>query len=216
METKTILSKTFEDLTTETSRRTGELNAAEKELKSLTCKHQLATKAVSLHAEECNVLRVVGELLQQKIKERVEKLVTMVLRGIFGPDYRFFLDIDHKRGQAVATPMIEFPFKGEMICAEVRDAKGGGIVNVTAFVLQVVVLSLSRPRLAKVMILDEVFKNVSREYLPKVAELLGTLSRITKIQFVLVTHKGEFAEAADKVFEVSKNEAGVTKIKERE
>ena len=96
----------------------------------------------------------------------------------------------------------------------ILDAHGGGVVNVAAFVLQVIVLALTKPKLAKVMMLDESFRNVSREYLSRVAELLKKLNKITGIQFILVTHKHELAEDADKIFEVKKDENGKTIIKE--
>lgn len=212
--TRSPISKTYDDLNREAQRRAGELAAARKDLGQHEADLKAWQEKVELHGEECDVLRIVGELLHERVRQRVEVLVTMALRSVFDSDYRFWIDMDHKRGQAVATPMIEFTFRGNPVSVEAKDAKGGGIVGVTAFVLQLVVLTLTRPRLARVMVLDERFRHVSREYLSKVAQLLKKLSDITKIQFILVTHKTEFVDSADKVFNVSKTGEGVTVIRE--
>ena len=209
------ISKTYDELSREAQRRIGELGAARQDLEQHESELENWQERVELHGEECDVLRIVGELLHERIRQRVETLVTMAQRSVFGPDYRFWIDMDHKRGQAVATPMIEFTFRGNPVSLPVIDAKGGGIVAVTAFVLQLVVLVLKRPKLAKVMVLDEKFKHVSREYLPKVATLVKKLSDMIGMQFIQVTHKTEFVDAADKVFDVSKTGDGVTVIKEQ-
>jgi len=208
----TTTLQTYSRLTAEVNRRTGELAAAKKDLREADSKLIEASQSAELHSHECDALRIAEELLRERVRNRVEKLVTMALKSVFGDGYRFWLDLDHKRGQATATPMIEFPFKGNKVSAAVQDAKGGGIVNVTGFVLQTVVLVLTRPKLARVVVLDEIFKNVSREYLPKVAELLQTLSKLTKVQFILVTHKLELSATADRVFNVTKTKDGITKV----
>ena len=209
-----VLLTRYDSLTKDVSSREGELRAAVKLFKAEKESLKENERLAEIHGEECDVLRIVGELLRERIRQRVETLVTMALRSVFGPDYRFWIEMSHKRGQAVAVPMVEFMFRGKEVSVPVQDAKGGGIVSVTAFVLQLVVLTLTRPKLERVMVMDERFRHVSREYLPKVAELLKKLSDITGMQFILVTHKDEFSENADRVFRVSKTDEGVTEIEQ--
>jgi len=188
--------------------------AVEQRDRSVADLEQASSQVVML-GKECDALRVVGELLRESVKAKVEKLVTTALRSIYGrDDYEFVMEFELQRGQMTATPMLRSTFKGETITVPVSDAHGGGIVNVVAFVLRVVVLVLTRPQLQRVIIADESFRNVSREYLPRVAEFLRSLHDVTGVQVVMVTHQPEMIEAADKVYRVTKDEDGVTKVKE--
>ena len=109
--------------------------------------------------------------------------------------------------------MLTSDFNGKEIEMPLIDGHGGGLVNVAAFVLQTIVLVLTRPRLKRTLILDERFANLFRGNLPKVSELMRKLHEVTGTQFILVTQRPELAEYADKVFKV-RSEKGKTIIEE--
>ncbi len=208
-----MIISSFEELVKKVERRSGALEAAKADLKTLEQNLNTAETAVVLHAGECDVLKLISDILRERIKERVEHLVTMGLRSVFErPDYRFELDMDLKRGQMTATPMLVSLFGDIEIKTPVMDSHGGGLVNVTAFILQAVVLALTKPKLAQVMMLDERFKNVSRNFLHNITELLKKLHEVTGIQFVLVTQRPELAQDADMIYEVD-NVRGKTVVK---
>jgi len=204
----------YQTLTSKTDIEQGKLEAYKETLDGLRVKIQKVEKAVELHGHECDALRIVSEILRERIRARVEHLTTLAVRSVFGKDdYRFELEMEPKRGQMTATPMFASRFKDQEIVVPVKDARGGGIVNVVSFVLREVVRALTRPRVAPVSIGDETFKNVSREYLPKIAQLLQKLHDTTGVQFIIVTHKSELAEIG-KVFHVSKDAEGLTIVEE--
>ena len=89
---------------------------------------------------------------------------------------------------------------------DIIDGHGGGVVDVTAFILQVIVLLALSNKLEKVIIADEAFKHVSQEYLSNVAQFMQYLNEITGIQIIMVTHKSEFLDVADKKYEVRLND----------
>ncbi len=62
--------------------------------------------------------------------------------------------------------------------------------------------------------MDETFKHLSRNHLPKAGELVKEMSERLGLQVILVSHKDEFAEVADRVFDVSIVE-GETRIEVR-
>lgn len=205
----------FSEHSTWATRKAGELDAARKMLKDSQKMLDKADKDVALHEEECNVLRIMGELLRERIKKRVENLVTLALRSVFqNQDYRFELDMELKRGQMNAIPMLISKFKGKYIKQPVLDGHGGGPADIIMFVLQAVVLVLTHPRLARTMLLDERFAHV-RDEIGNVATLLRKFHEITGIQFVIITKEQELCEAADKVYDVSKATDGTTIFKER-
>lgn len=205
----------FSELTTWATRKTGELDIIRKTLKENEVVLANATKAVTLHAEECTVLKIMGELLRERIKKRLENLVTLALRSVFqNNDYRFELDMDLKRGQMIATPMLISRFKGEEIRQTVLNGHGGGPADIIMFVLQAVVLVLTHPKLNRIMLLDERFSHV-RDEIGDVAVLLRKFHDITGIKFVIITKEKDLCEAADKIYDVTKISDGTTVFKER-
>jgi DNA repair exonuclease SbcCD ATPase subunit len=65
------------------------------------------------------------------------------------------------------------------------------------------------------IILDEPFKFISRDLQERAGEILKTLSKKMNLQILMVTHIPEFIEVADKVFEVKKNDKGISRVIER-
>lgn len=72
-------------------------------------------------------------------------------------------------------------------------AAGGGVVDVAAFALRVSCLMLHRPRLSKVVVLDEPFRFVSAEYQENVGRMLEELASDLDLQVIMVTHNEELS-----------------------
>ena len=209
------IAQRYSDLTSWMAGKSGELRSAKQRHQKVSDDLKDYSEAVILHSDECEILRITGELLRERIKGRVENLVTSGIRSVFGrEDYRFELDMQPKRGQMTATPMLINEFRGTEIRQPVMEAHGGGLVNVVAFVLQAVVLALTRPKLRRIMVLDEVFKNV-RDEMDNVGMLLRKFHDITGISFIVVTKAHELCDAADIVYDASKDSTGATKFDRR-
>jgi DNA repair exonuclease SbcCD ATPase subunit len=71
------------------------------------------------------------------------------------------------------------------------NSTGGGVVDVASFALRVACLILHRPRLSKVMVLDEPFKFVSAQYRDRVRTMLERLSQDLDMQIIMVSHIDE-------------------------
>lgn len=153
-----------------------------------------------------NVFKMLLEVKKQEIKDRIENLVTKGLRTIFErDDYEFVIKMEIKRGVMSAKPMLISNFNNDKLESDIIDSHGGGLVDVTSFLLQVIVmLSLSRD-VERLIIADEPFKHVSREYLSNIAEFMKYLNEISDVQLIIVTHKSELIEYADKAFDVRLN-----------
>jgi ABC-type sulfate/molybdate transport systems ATPase subunit len=72
-------------------------------------------------------------------------------------------------------------------------ASGGGVIDVAAFALRVACLMLHRPKLSKVVVLDEPFRFVSAQYQDNVRTMLEELTRDLKMQIVMVSHNENLA-----------------------
>ncbi len=72
-------------------------------------------------------------------------------------------------------------------------ASGGGVVDVAAFALRAACLMLHRPRLTKLLVLDEPFRFVSAEYQDNIRSMLEQLAQDLGLQIILVTHNQTIA-----------------------
>jgi len=80
------------------------------------------------------------------------------------------------------------------------NSYGGGVVNVIGLLLRLILIK--RFKLAKLIVLDEQFNNVSADYLPTVSALLKTLTDKHGYTILAVTHQPILADAADSIFQV--------------
>lgn len=136
------------------------------------------------------ILQHLAQAVQQKAHQKISEVVTLCLRAVFGEDaYEFGIEFERKRGKTEAI----LKFKRGELDADPLSATGGGVVDVAAFALRVSCLMLHRPKLSKLIILDEPFKFVSAQYRSKVRTMLEELSQDLKIQIVMVTHSEELS-----------------------
>jgi len=105
-----------------------------------------------------------------------------------GNSYQFVLEEQHKD--------LKDPVDGPIM-----DTFGGGVVNVVQFLLRVIMIQ--RFGLAKFMVLDECFNNVSSQYVPAVSSLLRRLCDDRGFNIFLITQNHNLAAASDRVYEVS-------------
>lgn len=150
-----------------------------------------------------------GDTLRQELEQKVQHLVTYGLQTVFGPNYAFQVTSEFK-GNSVRT---EFFLVDHGTPIPFIQSAGGGITDVTAFLLRVVMLSITKPQQSPVIILDEPFKFVSREYFDNLGQLLQELTNTLGIQLIMVTHKPELIPYATTLIEVSQaNQTSKAKI----
>ena len=126
----------------------------------------------------------VAQDIQNRIYKKIDSIVTKCLTAIFDDPYGFKMIFEQKRNKTEARLVFtrgEYEF-------DPMDASGGGVVDVAAFALRVASLIISRPRLRKVIVMDEPFKFVSAEYHERCRDMLLALSNEFDIQFIIVTH----------------------------
>ena len=138
--------------------------------------------------EAQRLVQAVAEQVQQQAHRQIASVVTRCLKSVFGEDaYEFRINFERKRGKTEARLL----FTRDGLDVDPLEAAGGGVVDVAAFALRLACLCLSLPRKRKLLVLDEPFRFVSREYRPHVRELLLTLAKEMQVQIIMVTHAEE-------------------------
>ena len=145
---------------------------------------------------------------QGRVKTFVEDVVTQALSTIYGDNHSFELEYDQKRNQVEATPWIVID--GERNSP--RDEVGGGILDIASLAMRLAVWALTDPLPSRTFLLDEPSKFLSVDMQPEFGRMLAELADMLDVQFVVVTHSPEVAEAAGKTYTIVKGGDGVSKV----
>ena len=156
----------------------------------------LEHEAAAKRAQE--LLQSVAEQVQQHAHQQLAGVVTRCLKAVFGEDeaYEFKINFAKKRGRTEAELL--FVREGKEI--DPLSASGGGAVDVASFALRLACLMLLRPPVRRLLVLDEPYKFLSKEYRPRVRALLEELAKELDLQVIQVTHAPDLV--CGKVIEV--------------
>jgi DNA repair exonuclease SbcCD ATPase subunit len=130
------------------------------------------------------LVQEVAQHVQQQVHNRIASVVSRCLKAVFDEPYEFKIHFERKRGRTAAR--LVFVRDGMEIVP--MQGSGGGVLDVAGFALRIACLVLARPKVRRLLVLDEPFKFVSSEYRERVRDLLETLAEEMGIQFVMVTH----------------------------
>lgn len=158
-------------------------------------------KNLHRHEQALEIVRHVGLSTQEQLQFHISGLVTLALRAVFEDDaYEFKVEFVQRRGKTECD--LSFVRDKEQI--DPLAASGGGVVDVAAFALRAASWSMECPRSRPVLILDEPFRYLSTDLLPKASLMLREISQRLGLQLIMVTHSEELTEDANKVFRVMK------------
>lgn len=145
------------------------------------------------------------ELTTRESMGSVEALVTHGLHAVFADlPLTFRLQIDTKRG----TQWVEPRLVSGAVDAPILGAFGGGPAAVVGFLLRLLVCR--RLGLAPVLLLDEPFAFVARQYVEPLAKLLRELADAAGVTLVLVTHDPAYLAHATRAYTVAETPHGNT------
>ena len=133
--------------------------------------------------------QAVAQLVQQQAHAQIAGVVTSCLQSVFGKDsYTFKIKFVQKRGRTEAQLLLVND--GVEIMDPINE-DSGGVVSVAAFALRLACLVLAKPRLRRLLVMDEPFSQLSAEYRPAIRSMLLKLAREFNVQFIIVTHQQE-------------------------
>lgn len=179
-----------------------ELDSRRRKLASFSSRHALAARRCVEEAEALNkaeaqlddvsqaqaIVQEVAEGIQNMVHRQIASVVSRCLESVFGIEaYSFKIKFSRKRGKTEAELL--FVRDGQEI--DPLDASGGGAVDVASFALRLACLFLSRPRKRLLIVADEPFRFLSREYRPAIRHMLEALAKEFGVQFIIVTHSQE-------------------------
>jgi DNA repair exonuclease SbcCD ATPase subunit len=161
-------------------------------------KTQLQNEKDNLHTVEKHLANIeqaqhitqtVAQTVQEQAHGKIARVVTACLKTVFDDmDYGFRIDFDRKRKRTEAK--LRLVRDGNDV-EDPLEAESGGVIDVAAFALQLASMMLTKPTIRKILILDEPFKFVSRQYRSNINQMIEKLAKDFDVQFIIVTHQEE-------------------------
>lgn len=177
--------------------------------KKLEADKDAMTNKMKLLEEAQAFLQKVATDTQQHLKFQIEDIVNLALETCFPGEYEFSIVFDIRAGKTEASLSFISKRTGREI--DPMNASGGGVVDLTAFALRIASYALDRD-CDNTIILDEPYRFISKNLLESVANVLRTLSERLNLQIIMVTHETAMVDVADRLFEVKKDDEGVSRV----
>lgn len=165
------------------------------------------------HEEAREIIRTVGLEIQKNLQFHISEITTLALDAVFDNPYKLEAEFVQRRNKTECD--LFFVRNGERV--DPLSASGVGAVDVAVFALRVASWSMSSPRPANTLILDEPFKHLKGEEANKrVLDMAKDVSKKMGLQVIMVSDerisREQIIESADRVFEVSINKNDVSEV----
>lgn len=163
-----------------------DLRLAEKNCKEECQRLTEAEDHLTYVKEAQQVAQQVAEQVQQIAHSQIAGVVNRCLETVFfEDDYGFYIRFDKKRGRTEAVLILT---KDGHEIIDPLNYDSGAVCEIAALPLRLSCLVMSKPKLRKLLVMDEPFKCLSAEYYDRVRLLLEGLSKDFGIQIIMVTH----------------------------
>jgi len=185
----------------------GKRNMLENNISTLSTKIKETGKDLRRHEQAREIIREVGLRTQQQLQIHISNITSMALEAVFPNPYELKVEFVQRRNKTECDLL--FNRDGQDI--DPLSASGGGAVDIASFALRVASWAMQNPRSRNTLILDEPFRYLSTDLLPRANEMLKEISKKLNLQIIMVSHAEELIEGADKVFTVTMRK-GISKV----
>jgi len=169
------------------------------------------TKTVEDSEEKNNIFLKAATLLQkvsEKTREhsivKIENIVTQAIQEVYGNiSLQFKIVFENKRnGVSVEFKLWDCDLNNYL---NLVRSEAGGIKNIIATILRLVVIDLCHPRIEGPVVLDEIGVHISEEYQERFGKFLKQYSEMTGRQIILVSHLDKVKEHANQKIRVTRS-----------
>lgn len=150
----------------------------------------------SLEMAKAYIIKI-GDKTRKEVKDFIEDTVTFAIQTVYGEEYSFEAQFNYdKRDQFEIQWFIN---RNGLLLEPRKDTISGGLTDIAAFSLRLVIHALEEPDPAPILIMDEPFKNVSQKYIPSVSKMIKEISELLNLQIIMCSHTNELIEQADNI-----------------
>lgn len=175
----------------------GQQEALNKQYKDNLTAIKEAEKKSDVFLKASTLLQLVSEKTRERSIEKIESIITQAIQEVYGDKaLKFKIAFENKRG----TVSVEFKLWDANLkqFLNLVRCEAGGIKNIIAAILRLVVIDLYHPKIEGPVILDEIGVHISQEHRARFGRFLQQYSQLTGRQIILVSHLEKVNEYADK------------------
>ena len=180
---------------------------------SYTIKHDKRT--LHQHEKALEIVKYVGLNMQKQLEYHLSTQVSLAMEAIFDEPYKLKVNFIEKRGKTEVELLfvkrdLEFPPIG---------SAGGGAIDIASLALRIAYWSMRQDtKVRPLLLLDEPFSRLKGEDANKRAlAIVQEISQKLGLQIITVSDermpREDIISNADKVFHVSQNKEGESKVK---
>lgn len=170
---------------------------------------KITNRNIKRHELALDIIRAAALTTQQQLQYHISDIVSSALEAVFEDPYEMVVEFVQRRSKTEC----DLAFKKGYMTLDPLTASGCGAVDIASFALRIASWSMQKPRTRNTIILDEPFKHLSVNLLPKAGEMLKGICEKMNLQIIMVTHSDELIDSADKIFRVRQID-GISKLKE--
>ena len=194
------LENTVKSLETTVSAMSGQKTLLSEQIKDQSAIIEECKAEKEKYQKAVEIVNHIQKQTQGNIKETFESIVTYALKYIYSDHYEFGLEFD-RRGN-LGTMNFNIKTEDFQEASEPTDTSGGGVLDICALALRMVLLEVSYPKVEGTLILDESFKHLSSDYLENGYKFLQEINKKLKRQIIMITHKQEIINDAENKIEI--------------
>ena len=178
----------------------GERDAMKKRLESGLLKIS-ALEANESKYEKCiDLMQKLSGIMKTNTIKRIETLITQGLKEIAEENLKFVVQYETKRNSIQAQ--YKLYDEATKTHYDIINSFGGGIADIISILQRIIFIYQFDT--AKILVLDEAGKWISSDKQNRFGKFLRDISHQLGIQIILITHKDNILQEADKVIRVKK------------
>lgn len=171
----------------------------ERDIKELKKKKATQTELLSDLEKARNIFQTAAKLTQTMLSKRISEIVSNALEAVFPDPYKFRIDFVKRRNSTECDLL----FEKNGNTRDPMDSCGFGAADIAALALRVAYWKLTQGS-RNVLILDEPTRALSKDKQKLASLVFKGLSKMEGgLQFIIVTHNQDLAEAADRTFRIT-------------
>ena len=182
----------IEQLKRQVSALEAEHRILKREITDLKSRIQTLDSRLTLTEKAQSVLKQTAIETQNQLSYELSSIASLALESVFPDPYQFQIQFIEKRNRTE----IDFSLTRDALVADdPLNSVGGGVCDLLSFSLRISCILISGS--SRILLLDEPFKNLSRDLHPVAGALLKQISEKLAIQFLIVSHDKSLIEMLD-------------------
>lgn len=204
----------FETIKQQFNQKLGRLNALKE--RHLACNEKISQLVITEDqtAKASLFLQSLSESSRIQILEKISGIVTDALQTVKDKNLVFQMNLCVKANQPTLDMTILDKLSGQSY--DVINSFGGGIADIVSLSLRIALICKWTPTVSRILILDETAKHVAVKDQELLAEFVKRASEMLGIQMVWISHSNVLEQAAHKIFEITKDQKGVSNVQEKD